>query len=607
MKRLQQTGAGLLGAAVVAAVAGSATVGVPSATGETAARLSDAARLLDPAYVAGAICGKGGARAAGPTAMRFQVAALDADRMARLDPDGPPLFDNLGGVTYRVATANPQAQRYFDQGLRLVYAFNHAEAVRSFRKAQKLDPGCAMCFWGEALTFGPNINMPMAAEALKPALAAVERARALAAGAPEKERTLIAAMARRYSPDPTVPQAAGDLAFAVAMADAAGRYPDDDEIAVLYAESLMNLAPWDYWEADRKTAKGKMADGIGTLERVLARNPNHPAAIHLYIHAVEASDTPQRAEPGADRLATLMPGAGHLVHMPSHIYYRIGRYKDSLAVNREAIAADEAYLRAVKAEGLYPGGYYPHNVHFLMVSAQIMGEAATALAAADKLAAVATDQAARIVPWVQPIKAAPYFAYAQLAPPQQALALPEPAADLPFVVATWRYARGEAHAAMGDLARAGEEADAIARLVATGDFRVLTDAGIPAAEPLRVGELVVRARIAQGKGDLAGAERLLTEAVALQDRLPYFEPPFFYYPVRQTLGATLLTQGKAAEAERAFQAALLEAPNNGQALWGLREAQTAQGDRAGAAATQRLLDNAWAGDPNDPRLSLKRL
>jgi tetratricopeptide (TPR) repeat protein len=208
---------------------------------------------------------------------------------------------------------------------------------------------------------------------------------------------------------------------------------------------------------------------------------------------------------------------------------------------------------------------------------------------------------------VQPIKGSPYFAYAQLAEPAKVLSLPGPAADLPFVVATWRYARGEAYAAIGDLARAGEEADAIARLIANGDFRFLTDAGIPAAEPLRIGELVVRARIAQAKSDLHGAERLLGEAVALQDKLPYFEPPFFYYPVRQTVGAILLLQGKTAEAERAFQAALLEAPNNGQALWGLKEAQTARGDRAGAAETQRLFEKAWVGSATDPRLSLKRL
>jgi tetratricopeptide (TPR) repeat protein len=607
MKRLHTAVAGLVAVGVVAAAAGSTTIGAQAERGDTAARPSEAAKLLDPAYVAGTACGGSTKKIAAPTTMRLQVAALDADRLASIDPGGPPILDNLGRVSYRVTASNPEAQRYFDQGLRLVYAFNHAEAVRSFRKAQRLDANCAMCFWGEALAFGPNINMPMARDALKPAVAAVERAKALAGGATEKERALIAAMARRYSPDPTVQQAAGDLAFAVAMADAAERYADDDEIAALYAEAVMNLAPWDYWEADKKTPKGKMGDAIKTIERVLARNPNHPAAIHLYIHAVEASDSPRRAEASADRLAALMPGAGHIVHMPSHIFYRLGRYKDSLAVNRDAIAADEAYFRAIKAEGLYPGGYYPHNVHFLMVSAQIMGDTATALAAADKLAAVTTDQASRTVPWVQPIKAAPYFAYAQHAAPEKVLALPGPAPDLPFVVATWRYARGEAYAAMGDLARAGEEADAIARLVSGGDFRFLTDAGIPAAEPLKVGELVVRARIAQAKGDLAGAERILGEAVALQDKLPYFEPPFFYYPVRQTVGAILLLQGKTAEAERAFQAALLEAPNNGQALWGLKEAQTARGDRAGAAETQRLFEKAWVGSATDPRLSLKRL
>jgi tetratricopeptide (TPR) repeat protein len=598
--------AGALGAALAAGGAGFDGAAPPKdrSTNDSGA---GAESLLDPAYAGANVCGARKRDAGRAPALRLQVAALDADRLAGLDPSGPPLWNNLGAVTSKISTAVPEAQRYFDQGLRLTYAFNHAEAVRSFRKAQRLDPGCAMCFWGEALAFGPNINAPMEAEAVAPALAAVAKAQSLAAGATEKEKVLIAAMARRYSAEPGFKQAAGDLAYAVAMEDAAERFPADDDVGALAAEALMNLSPWDYWAEDKRTPKGKTADTVKILERVLARNPNHPAAIHLYIHAVEASTTPERAEAGSDRLARLMPGSGHLVHMPSHIYYRIGRYKDSLAVNRDAIAADEAYLRSIQGSAIVRGGYYPHNVHFLLVSAQMAGDRATALAAADKLAVVTPDEAVRAFPWVQPIKAAPYFAWAQFHTLERVLDLAAPNAEFSYATAAWRYARGVALALAGDAVRAAAEADAIGALATRPDVKALAEAGIPAGDVLKIAELVVRGRVAQAKGDLEAARRAYVTAAAVQDKLPYMEPPFWYYPVQQSLGAVLLLQGKVVEAERAFEASLLEAPNNGRALYGLREARLARGDTAGADATRTLFDKAWAGDPKDPRLAVKRL
>jgi hypothetical protein len=285
------------------------------------------------------------------------------------DEAAPPLFDNLGTHTWKITTKKPEAQAFFDQGLRLAYGFNHAEARRAFRQAQRLDPSCAMCFWGEAYVLGPNINVPMDAAANAPALASVERAQALAANASAKEQALISALAKRYSADPKADRARLDKAWSDALGAVAKRFPEDIELAVLHAEAMMDTQPWDYWADGGKRAKGRANEIVAELERAMAKNPGHPGAIHLYIHAVEASDRPERAEPGADRLAALMPGAGHIVHMPSHIYYRVGRYLDALAANKSAVAVDEAYITAVQPSGPYLLAYYPHNVHFLVAAA----------------------------------------------------------------------------------------------------------------------------------------------------------------------------------------------------------------------------------------------
>lgn len=278
---------------------------------------------------------------------------------ARHLDEKPPLWDNLGSVTFPVTTTDPQAQQYFDQGLRLAYAFNHAEAHRAFRAARRLDPDCALCYWGEALVLGPNINAPMEDKALAPALAALEQAQAKAGGASAKEQALIAALGKRYSEDPKSVRAALDAAYAEAMGEVAARFADDAQIAVLYAEALMDLQPWDYWAVGGVQPKGRTAEILALLEGVLAKNPDHPGAIHYYIHMVEASSKPERAEAYARRLPSAMPGAGHLVHMPFHVLYRIGKYQDALAANKAAVAADEAYLAEAAPEGLYPQAYYP--------------------------------------------------------------------------------------------------------------------------------------------------------------------------------------------------------------------------------------------------------
>ncbi len=514
----------------------------------------------------------------------------------------PPLWENLGTLHYPVTTSDATAQRYFDQGLRLSYAFNHEEARRAFREAARLDPSCAMCYWGIALCLGPNINAPMEPEAHAAALAAIEKAEAQAPRATQRERALIAALRARYGHDHNPPageRSRLDAAYADAMQKVATRYPEDGEIQVLYAEALMDLSPWDYWEAGGSRPKGRTAEAVAILERVLATRPDHPGAIHYYIHLVEASDRPERAAPHADRLGALMPGAGHLVHMPFHIYFRSGRYLDALRVNQAAVAADERYSEAAAPNGIYPMAYYPHNVHSLLASALMAGDGKTAITAADKLARVVTEEAARTVPWVQPIAAAPYFAHARFSTPDTILALPAPRGEFPFVEAMWHYARGLAFAARRERDAAARELEAIARLAKEADFSVLTAAGIPARQVLTLAHHLVEGRIAQAHGELPAARLAFQRAVAVQDGLGYTEPPHWYYPVRQSLGAVLLEMGDLDGAASAFRKSLRDAPHNGWALHGLAEVYRRQGKTEDEAELRARLAASWSGAAPD--------
>jgi tetratricopeptide (TPR) repeat protein len=509
----------------------------------------------------------------------------------------PPLWPGLGPITYKITTANERAQAYFDQGLRLAYAFNHAEAQRAFRMAQKLDPDCAMCFWGEALVLGPNINLPMQEDAMAPAYAAAQKAKALAGNANPREQALIRALAARYGSDPKGVRAPLDAAYAAEMAKVATRFPDDDEIATLYAEAVMDLSPWDYWKPGGREPNPQSVPVVPTLERVLARNPNHPGAIHFYIHAVEASDRPKRAEPYADRLRGAIPSAGHLVHMPSHIYYRVGRYLDALEDNKVAVKVDEKYLADTNAPmGVYRLGYYPHNVHFVIASAQMAGDGQTVIAAAEKLRELIPDEVARAIAMVQPVKAAPYFAHAQFSTPETILALPDPGDAIPYVKSMWLYARGVGLAALRDFAGATAAADAIETLERTADFKLLKESNIPAQEVLRIARTLILARVAQANGDTRTAIVRFERAAALQDALPYSEPPYWYYPIRQSLAAALLQAGRYAEAERQFQRALSRAPSNGWAYYGLAELYKRRGDTTSARKAEADLARTWIGD-----------
>ncbi len=506
-----------------------------------------------------------------------------------------PLYDNLGDLSYQVSTSSELAQKYFDQGLRWTYGFNHAAAQRAFREAQRQDPNCAMCYWGEAFALGPNINAPMAAGATNPAVVAIEQAKAVAHHASAREQGLITALALRYSADPGADRAALDQAYADAMAELHGRFPDDPEIAVLYADAVMNTSPWDYWEADGATPKGRIGEAIAAVEGVLAANPEHIGAIHLYIHLTEASTTPERAEPYADRLAALMPGAGHIVHMGAHTFYRVGRFHDSAELNKQAVAADEAYFAKVDDQGYWRYGYHPHNVHFVMVSAFMAGDAASALDYTKRLEGKVSDEIAAEIGWIQAIKQAPYFIHAHLSDPATILALEDPGEHFPYVQAAWHYARGVAFARNGELEAARTEAARIADLAQRPGASYPADIDFAVRDVFAIARHVVEGRIAQAEGDFEAAVQEFQTAVQIQDSLAYLEPPFWYYPVGQSLGAALLQAGRPAEAAAAFEASLERAPNNGWALFGLMQAEAAQGDAAGAAATRKLFERAWAG------------
>jgi len=509
----------------------------------------------------------------------------------------PPLWTGLGSVTYKISTTNERAQAYFDQGLRLAYAFNHGEAQRAFRMAQKLDPNCAMCFWGEALVLGPNINLPMQEDALAPAYAAAQKAKALAGDASPREQALINALAARYGSDPKAARPPFDAAYASEMAKVAKQFPDDDEIATFYAEAVMDLSPWNYWKPGGREPNPQSVPIVPTLERVLVRNPTHPGAIHYYIHAVEASDRPKRAEPYADRLRGAIPGAGHLVHMPSHIYYRVGRYLDALKDNKTAVDVDEKYLADAKAPmGVYRLGYYPHNVHFVMASAQLAGDGQTVIAAAEKLGQLIPNEAARGIAMVQPVKAAPYFAHAQFSTPETILALPDPGDAIPYIKAMWLYARGVALAQRRDSAGAAAAADAIGTIERTADFKLLNESNVPAQEVLRIAQTLILARIAQANSDYRTAVVRFARAAAMQDALPYTEPPYWYYPIRQSLAAALLQAGRYAEAEQQFQRALTRAPANGWSYYGLAELYKARGNADAARKAEADLSKTWIGD-----------
>jgi tetratricopeptide (TPR) repeat protein len=510
----------------------------------------------------------------------------------------PPLVEGLGNAHLAITTSVPMTQAYFDQGVRYLHGFNHAEAIRAFRQAQRLDPNCAMCFWGEAFALGPNINAAMEAADNAPAYAAARRAHELRANASPMEQAFIEALQARYQRNAPQDRSRLDAAFAEAMARAADRYPDNDLMQTLAAEAAMDTQPWDYWQAGGREAKGRAADAIRRIETVLARNPDSAGAIHLYLHLAEASSDPWRAERAAERLGRVAPQAGHLVHMPGHIYYRVGRFRDSIRANLEAVATDERYIRSADPSPLYRYGYYPHNVHFVMTSAAMGGDGRTALEYADKLDETVPMEMAEAVVLAQPVKAAPWFARAQFAPPETVLAAPEPPAGVSYVTGAWRYARGEALLRQGHVSEARAEIAALDTLIRTGDFAAMNQSNIPAQDILGVyrGLLTGRAYMVEGNYPAAIAE--LQRTADAQARIPYTEPPYIYYPIRRTLGAAYLLNHQPAVAEMQFLQVLIDSPNDAYAYWGLSQARLMRGDRTGANGARQMFNAAFLGPRN---------
>ena len=506
----------------------------------------------------------------------------------------PPLFDNLGRYHRAITTTSPQAQAYFDQGLRLVYGFNHYEAQAAFREAARLDPSCAMCAWGIALSYGSNYNSPTDADRERGALAAVTQARTLAAArGTDRERALIEALAARHSASPGADRAALDRAYAEAMRDVARRFPADLDAGTLLADALMNLRPWSLWAPEGKPQPGT-EEIVATLERVLAADPMHPGANHLYIHAVEASSDPRRAEAAADRLLRLMPGAGHLVHMPSHIYYRVGRYADALSVNVQAVAADRAYFAKSRPSPIYRMMYYPHNLDFVWQAASMEGRGAECVRAAREFAAEVPAAAVLEMSDMETAPAAPLFALARFARWDEVLAQPAPPERLRYVTGAWRYTRGLALIAKGRRDEAARE---------LGELRAVTQS-VPAdrtlagffkmSDMLRLASEVLAGEIAARGGEADLAMKHLADAVRRQDEHWFTEPPPWYYPVRQSLGAVLLQAGRAAEAEAVYREDLRRNPENGWSLFGLAQSLRAQGKSADAASVDQRFRRAWA-------------
>jgi tetratricopeptide (TPR) repeat protein len=500
---------------------------------------------------------------------------------APMPVDTVPLYTDLGDYHHAITSSVPKAQQYFDQGLRLVFGFNHAEAVRAFTEAARLDPDCAMCYWGTALAYGPHVNSPMDSAGGVAAYAAVRQALAHLSHASLREQGYIRAVAKRYAPVPPDHRSPLDSAYARAMADLVRKYPDDFDAATLYAEALMDLRPWDYWKRPSGEPYPGTLEILAQLERVLRRDPNHPGACHYYIHAVEAVQ-PEKAVSCAERLASLMPGDGHMVHMPAHIYIRVGRWADAIESNVHAVHTDEAYIEDQRPVGPYPIAYYPHNLHFLAFAATMAGRSAQAIETARRLVDLQVAHKAPI-PGFLSYLALTLVTFGRW---EDVLQQPVPPAELTFASALVHYARGVALAATGKWPEAHAELDIVqqAAATATGDNKVVFDI----AEHALAGEIAAR------KGQLDEAVTQFRAAETTEDAMLYDEPPDWYYPIRHSLGAALLREGQASEAEAAYREDLKRFPENGWALFGLLQALRAQGRATDALAVDERFRRAWA-------------
>jgi len=507
-----------------------------------------------------------------------------------------PLFDGLGRHQHPITTKSKLAQRYFDQGLVLCYAFNHTEAIRSFRGALKADPDCAMAYWGIAYASGPHVNRPMEQADNDRAWEALQKAIALKATTSAKEQAYIDAMTQRYQAGFTPDRLALDQAYAAAMREVTKQFPDDLDARVMFSEALMNTMPWDYWLKDR-SPKPETEEAFAALRYVIQRDPNHPGANHFFIHAVEAGPHPEQGIPSADRLTGYAPQAGHLVHMPSHIYMRVGQYADAELANKLAVKADRSYIRHCAAQGFYPGAYYPHNEHFLWYATLFQGRSADALANARKTAEVALEN------YCGPKKAVegprlrhlPWLTLARFGRWDEVLKVPQPPMTNDFLIdrAMWHFSRGLAFAARKQTDQASRELAEMSKLVNSKEAEKLNNPAFPATAMLVIAEQWLAGKVAQAGGNTAAAIEHLQKAVKGEDEMPYMEPSYWPLPVRPALGAVLLQAARPAEAEAIFREDIQRWPRNGWGLYGLEQSLRAQGKTDSADIVQREFTVAW--------------
>jgi hypothetical protein len=530
-----------------------------------------------------------------------------AEERAAPAAPGPELVEGLGQHHHPISTSSEEAQAYFDQGFSWVFAFNHDEAVRSFQRAAELDPKAAMPHWGIAWAVGPNYNLDIDDPRAKQAYQEIQIAQSLAAEAPPEERAYIAAMTTRYSANPKADRVKLARTYSNAMRDLSQRYPDDLDAATLYAESLMNLNPWKLWTPDGKPLPGT-DEIVRTLESVLRRDPEHVGANHYYIHAVEASRNPERALPSAGRLASAAPAAGHLVHMPAHVYARIGDHAAAAHANEAGAAADREYLKTAPPGGFYGMMYYSHNLQFLTDDEMMRGRFASARRAAGELAEQLGPHAG-MMPMIESLLLAPTSVLLRFHRHAEILALPQPPDDRPVMRAWWHFARGVAFAQKGEAAAARAERERLALAIASvPESALFGGTGLVGARTvLGIAASALDARIAWAQSEYTKSIGFWERAVAAADKLPYDEPPIWYYPIRESLGAALLLRDRAADAERVFRADLERHPRNARSLYGLRESLAQQGRSSDAAWVHRELETAWQDADPDVEIRLEEL
>lgn len=528
-------------------------------------------------------------------ALALCAPAFAQDHPAQDQPRPVTLMSGLGDWHHPVSTKNPEAQAFFDQGLRLIYAFNHDEAARSFQHAAELDPQLAMAYWGVAEAVGPNYNDPASDDRFKQAHEAIQKAASLSAAASPSDRAYIAALAIRFPADPKSDRRKAAEDYRDAMREVMKQFPDDLDAATLFAESGMNLHPWGLWHPDG-TPEAGTEEIVATLETVIRRDPDHIGAVHYYIHAVEASPSPERALAGANRLAQLAPAAGHIVHMPAHVYIRTGDYDAAVRTNQKAVLADQAYIQASGAQGIYPMMYYSHNLHFIAMCAAMNGNYPESKKSAQMLAENVGPHVEEMPP-LEGFMTVPIAVDVRFHKWDQILKMPQPDAAMHTATVFWHFARGMAFAATGEIS--GAEAEY--KIVAEAEEKTPPDLvfAMPVnnktKDVLKIAVNVLGAKISLAKKDMAAAISQLRAAVTVQDTLHYDEPPDWFYPVRESLGATLLMTGDNAGAEKVFRDDLARNPRNPRSLFGLEQALQAQGKTYDAGFIRRQFEASWKG------------